>query len=351
MKKIFLTSFSLIVVLLLLLSAWIFYESRAFLHTPPQPAETAENRVIEIQQGENLTQITRKLEELGLVTDAFRFKLLVRLKQQDTQLQAGRFLLNTGWLPERVLEEIVTGKALLSRLTIREGLTWWEVAALLEKEGFATADDFTRIIHDPEFLRHHGIPFKNAEGFLYPETYFIHKPNPDALDEKSARDIANRLVYTFWQRTTPLFPNGKKPATSELKRLLALASIIEKETSLPEERNRVAGVYSNRLKTNMLLQADPTVAYGLGPDFKGPLLKKHLEDAKNPYNTYVNVGLPPGPICSPSAASIKAAISPENHSYYYFVARSTNPKEGHVFSKTLQEHNRAVQSYRRAQGR
>lgn len=349
MKKVFLTLFSLFLLLGILFGGYLYYDARTFLTTPPQAAEKGESRTLEIQPGENLTQITKKLEELGLVTNALRFKILVRLKQQDTQLQAGRFLLNTSWLPERVLEEIVSGKAMLYHLTIREGLTWWEVAALLESEGFAKAEDFTKIIHDPAFLQHHGIPFPNAEGFLYPETYFI--PKPDVIDEKAARDIANRLVYMFWQRVTPHFPNGKKPANNELKRFVILASIVERETALPEERPRVAGVYQNRLKTNMLLQADPTVAYGLGKDFTGPLLKKHLEDSTNTYNTYRLPGLPPGPICSPSAASMKAAISPEDHSYYYLVARSTNIKDGHVFSKTLQEHNRAVQSYRRAQGR
>ena len=115
---------------------------------------------------------------------------------------------------------------------------------------------------------------------------------------------------------------------------------------MPAERSRVAGVYANRLKKNMLLQADPTVIYGLGPDFRGPLLTKHLQDGGNAYNTYRLAGLPPGPICSPGLAALRAALSPEVHNYLYFVA---NGKDGgHVFSTTLSQHNRAVREYRNA---
>ena len=121
---------------------------------------------------------------------------------------------------------------------------------------------------------------------------------------------------------------------------------MEKETGLPEERPRVAGVYDNRLRKGMALQADPTVIYGLGPDFAGPLLRRHLEDSGNPYNTYRIPGLPPGPMCSPGLSAVEAALRPESHDYLYFVA--TGRDRGHIFSATLAQHNRAVRAYRQA---
>ena len=197
------------------------------------------------------------------------------------------------------------------------------------------------VIRDPEFLHHWNIPFDSAEGFLFPETYLL--PHPRELNMAAARTVADRLVEMFWKQADKLWPNGR-PAQSDLKRLVTLASIIEKETSVPSERTRVAGVYTNRLRRNMLLQADPTVIYGMGPEFKGRLLYKHLDDKKNPYNTYQNPGLPPGPICSFGSAALQAALAPEDHKFLYFVA--TGKGREHKFSKTLSEHNKAVQEYR-----
>ena len=236
---------------------------------------------------------------------------------------------------------LASGRSLLYRLTLREGLPWWQVAEQLEKQGFCKAVDFTSVIHDPKFLQHWGIPFSSAEGFLYPETYLL--PKPRELNIEAARSIAGRLVGMFWQQVDRLWPEGR-PSRSELVRLVTLASIVEKETSVPEERARVAGVYSNRLRMGMLLQADPTVIYGMGRSFSGRLLFRHLEDEKNPYNTYRRPGLPPGPICSFGAAALEAAKNPEEHKFLYFVA--TGKGKEHKFSKSLKEHNRAVQEYR-----
>ena len=232
---------------------------------------------------------------------------------------------------------------MLYRVTVPEGLPWWEVGRVLEQAGLCTAADFDAVIHDSEFLRHWGIPFESAEGFLYPDTYFM--PQPRAMDPAAARAAAGRMVDTFWRKADALWPEGR-PDPATLRRVVTLASIVEKETAVPAERSRVAGVYANRLKKNMLLQADPTVIYGLGPDFRGPLLTKHLQDGGNAYNTYRLAGLPPGPICSPGLAALRAALSPEVHNYLYFVA---NGKDGgHVFSTTLSQHNRAVRDYRNA---
>lgn len=332
-------------------AGYVYMEARAFLRSTPVSAELAENKIIEIKPGSNLTQVARQLENEGIITDAYAFTWLARYLEVDKNLQAGRFEFNTAWVPQLVVDELVSGKPVHVKLTIREGLPWWEVAELLEQEGFVKYEDFKEIIHDPKFLAHWGIPFENAEGFLYPDTYFLPKPNN--LDKAAASAIAGRLVDTFWNKTLAFWkeiePNRAKPSKEILKKYLALASIVEKETGSPSERARVAGVYTNRLRLNMLLQADPTVIYGLGETFELPILRSQLNDKKNPYNTYANTGLPPGPICSPSLASIKAAFAPEKHDFLYFVAS----KDGgaHNFAKTLQEHNANVQIYRKSQGR
>lgn len=316
------------------------WKSYSFMNTAP--ATPGEECVIDIVPGSSFDTVAEKLFEQGVITGVFPFKVLALLQEKGNKLQAGRFMVNTGWLPQQVLDQLVSGKPLLYRVTLREGLPWWEVGRILEQEGFCTAADFEKVIHDPEFLRHWGIPFSSAEGFLYPDTYLL--PMPRELNEQAAKAVAGRLVDTFWRNAGTLWES--KPDTATLRRLLSLASIVERETGVPEERPRVAGVYTNRLQRNMLLQADPTIIYGLGPSFSGPLLKKHLEDTKNTYNTYQIAGLPPGPICSPSLASLKAALHPEDHAYLYFVAKGTDAS--HTFSTNLQDHNRAVQAYRKA---
>jgi len=321
--------------------AYVGWDAWRFMNTAPQ----AEGRdvVVVIKPGFTLAQAAAQLEEKGVSTDARRFRLLARLREQGTSIQAGHFLVNSGWTPQRVLDQLVSGQALLQRVTIPEGLPWWAVGRILEKERLCTAADFKRVIHDPAFLEKKGIPFASAEGFLYPDTYLV--PRPQHLDEKAARVMASRLVDTFWRKADLLW-KGERPSAAKLLRAVTLASIVEKETGLPSERARVAGVYANRLERGMLLQADPTIIYGLGSDFSGPIRRSHLNDKNNPYNTYVHAGLPPGPICSPGQAALRAALEPEQHQYLYFVATGTD--RSHVFSRTLAEHNRAVSAYRKA---
>lgn len=340
----------------------------SFLYTPPEP----EGREVffDVQPGARLSQIAQKLLESGLITDAEFFVWLARYEQVQNGLKAGRFALQTDWLPQKVLDTLVYGRPVLYRITIPEGLTYWQTGALLVKNGFLEAEAFHKLARDPEFLANYGIPFKTVEGFLMPDTYLLKKAESSESDEandvpaqesasqedrvpgkneespelRQARRILGRLIDNFWQRAQALWPNGKKPDRAELMRLVTLASIVEKETALEAERPRVAGVYINRLVKNMLLQADPTVIYGLGPTFSGRLLYRHLDDAKNPYNTYQRQGLPPGPICSFGMSSLKAALMPEKHAYLYFVAKEDGGQ--HIFSVRLEEHNRAVRQYR-----
>ncbi len=335
----------LLVLLLIVLGAggWAAWQAKTFLDSPAD-AVSGKDAYVDVTPGATLPRIAAQLQEKGVITDAFKFCLLARWRKLDTGLQAGRFLLRTDWLPEKVLETLVFGRPVLTRVTIPEGLTWWQTARILADKGFAPYEDMVKVMHDPAFLRHYGIPFDSAEGFLMPDTYLLKTPGEDtAKDPKQAWKVCGRLVDTFWERSAKVWPGGKKPSCDALRQAVILASIVERETAVPAERARVAGVYTNRLKKNMLLQADPTVIYGLGEKFTGNLTRAMLKDEKNPYNTYVKPGLPPGPICSFSISCLKAALNPEEHRYLYFVAVTDGGE--HYFSSSLSEHNQAVRRY------
>lgn len=178
-----------------------------------------------------------------------------------------------------------------------------------------------------------------------PDTYLLKKTDEpdDAQFKAQARAVAGRMVDNFWRKTAAVWPGKARPKPDDLKKWVILASVVEKETAIDAERPRVAGVYRNRLARQMLLQADPTVIYGMGPAFDGNLRRKDLDDPNNPYNTYQRPGLPPGPICSFGTAALASAVNPEAHDFLYFVAKTDGGE--HVFSTTLTEHNRAVRQY------
>lgn len=337
-QRIVLWSLAVLLVISLGAAGMAGWDAWRFLNTPA--ATPGEEAFVDVDPGASFDKVSQTLERRKIITSAWRLRLLAEWKGWQNGLKVGRFQVHTGWTPERILDQLINGQPVLYRITIREGLTWWETARLLEAEGFVTFDDFKAVIHDTAQLRHWGIPFANAEGFLFPETYLLKKPQ--TLDRTSAKNIAGRLVDTFWRRAATLWPDGRKPDADSLRTLLTLASIVEKETAVPSERPRVAGVYANRLRIGMILQADPTVIYGLGTSFDGNLRRSHLQDDTNPYNTYRKGGLPPGPICSPGFESLKAASRPEKHQFLYFVARGDG---SHVFSTNLDDHNKAVRQY------
>lgn len=723
--------FAILLLLFTMVCGYCAYDAYRFLNTPADLPGVDVH--LEVERGATFDRVVWDLKKAGLITDVKRFQLFGRYKKALGSIKAGEYILNTSFTPPQVLEQLLKGQAHLVRLTLREGLPWWETAKSIEKQGFATFEHFKEVIHDPDFLARHAIPFDNAEGFLFPDTYLLNKPKQ--LDREQAEYIASLLVRTFWKKNTPFWqlldaspapsadfgadvnditsktkvnslpelahysyqvvmraplpqaeefeaaygspgiiledltqegditpstgdvfvatgpstvapetppnvispaeeshkiaalqtsttsvaqtdkpsrtsgatraknsapgatdappapegtqkeiisaekntsaaeqattntpsslptqeepaknkgsepphgkgqssdnqppenkdtdapysglpgtdtqgtgtpntgsrtaretspttvsnspapsgkisgdektaatgtghpqskaeagqenmaagqtPSGKPdtPATSAkgkghsnpgqqgnsaslaggtqesthlktggtatpqrdsdkkhmpsedtsdgkpavmspansaekdsskatglaaetsvppvalpdiwpagalpkampkhppktpseidkkaLRQALTLASLVEKETGLPTERPRVAGVYTNRIMKNMLLQCDPTIIYGIGPDFSGPIRRSQLRDASNLYNTYIHPGLPPSPICSFGVDAFASALLPEKHDYLYFVA--TGRGKDHTFSKTLREHNRAVSVYR-----
>jgi UPF0755 protein len=304
-----------------------------FVHTPMDAASNS-TIVFAVESGESLRSVSLRLEKENLVRWGEGLRTYGRLRK--TVLQAGEFELSAAMSPRQILDVMAFGRPILYRLSFPEGLTMSEVALAVNATGLTTAERFLAACRDQEFLRSRGLNATDAEGYLFPETYFFARiPGQDPYP------ILRALLDRF-RTTVAELPQAANPL--ELHRTVILASLVEKETAVPAERPAVAGVYAKRLEIGMLLQCDPTVIYGLGEDFDGNLRRSHLRDANNRYNTYVHPGLPPGPICSPGKASLLAAASPEKHSFLYFVAR---PDGSHHFSRSLTEHTNAVVKYQR----
>lgn len=309
------------------LAAWHFVEA-------PMDHNSNATIIFTVETGETLRTVSTKLEEQGLVRWGEAFRTYGRYRKAP--LQAGEFELSAAMSPRQILEILAYGQPILHRLHFAEGLTMNEVALAVNATGLTTAQQFLEACRDQEFLARNNIAAQTAEGYLFPETYFFPR-----IPGQNPYPILQAMLDRF-KATVRDLPQANDPEA--LHRLVILATLVEKETAVPSERATVAGVYTKRLAIGMLLQCDPTIIYGLDENFDGRLRRSHLQDASNPYNTYVHPGLPPGPICSPGKAALVAAAYPEEHDYLYFVAK---PDGSHHFSRTLREHNNAVIKYQR----
>jgi UPF0755 protein len=331
---------AVMVLVVLACSAIMAWRVHQFLTVPPETP--GREVIVTIEQGMSFDQIAGLLYKESVVSDPLAFKLLARFTKQDGRLKAGEYRLNTGLTPMQVLDLLVSGQAILFRLTVPEGLTMRQIAKLAEQVGIGSAASFDKAARDKELLAKYNIPSDNAEGFLFPDTYlFTRKPGNDA------RQVVEAMLAQFVKHAAKVWPDGL-PQGKDLFDAVTMASLVEKETAQPAERAKIAGVFANRLRLKMLLQTDPTVIYGLGERFDGTLHRVNLDDPKNPYNTYQHPGLPPGPICNPGLESLKAAADPETHDFLYFVSKNDGT---HFFSKSLEEHNSAVAKYQLRKGK
>lgn len=296
---------------------------------------TSQNTVtVQIPKGANLHQISALLAEKGLAPKDFRCLLWLRLSGLAGQLKAGEYRFAAGMTPPEVLRKIARGEVDRHPVTVVEGLRLEQIAAAFAAGGYADAAEFLRLCRDPAFVRELGIQADNLEGYLFPETYFMD----NGQKEKA---LIRRMVRQFQQVWKGL--SGVEQSGLTQHEIVTLASVVEKETGKASERPLVARVFLNRLKLGMPLQSDPTVIYGLGADWRGRLRKADLRQP-TPHNTYVIKGLPPGPICSPGKAALEAVLHPADSEALYFVSRNDG---SHVFSRTLAEHNRAVNQFQR----
>jgi len=313
-----------------LLLAGAFMVGAIFNHPPISVPAVAEIRV---EQGDSLATVARKLRAQKLIVNERLFLLWARLKRVETKIHLGLYRFETPVPAREILERLATGRGMFHKITIPEGLTVKEIAALLGKLQIADSEKFLAEASAPRLLVSLGLPASGIEGYLFPSTYYFTPSTPEM-------SIVVAMAEQFRKVSTPLLErfNGAHRMTPH--ELLTLASIIEKETGLEAERPLISAVFHNRLKASMPLQSDPTVIYGL-KDFQGNLTRQSLQDP-SPYNTYRVPGLPPGPICNPGLSSIKAALEPADVPYLYFVSKNDG---SHQFSANLEAHNQAVKTF------
>ena len=296
----------------------------------------AEGVFVDVPRGASRRTVARLLADQGVIRNRVLFEALTRVRAERT-LQAGEYFFDEPASPVEVFDKIASGRIFTRELTVPEGYSIFEIADLVEREGLTTREDFLAAARDPELARGLAPRAPSLEGFLFPATYQFPR-------RVSGQDIAEDMVQRFQQEWEAVSAQAGNPAGLTVQQAVTLASLVESETPRTEERPVVAGVFLNRLRKRIPLQCDPTVAYAmeLAGKFSGRLEARDLR-FESPYNTYRHIGLPPGPIASPGTMSLRAALDPASTEMIYFVA---DAEGGHVFSRTLAEHNRNVANYR-----
>ncbi len=332
-------------------------EHRAQLYQPAQAGAPAIR--FQVTPGTPARTIAQELQEVGLIRDARLFEAYLRSQGMDGQLQAGTYLLSPSMTPVEIAEALRNGRIAILTVTIPEGWRIEQIGDYLESTGLLDGDTYrARALHaDLAPLDLGQFPFLQArpagaslEGYLFPDTYEL------PLEGGNALDLLERQLRNFSARVLPQVEEAQANGTTslDLHAILTLASIVEREAVLPEERPRIAGVYLNRLDRGMRLEADPTVQYAMGfqPEtgqwWKSPVSLEEYAQVDSPYNTYLYPGLPPGPIANPGLGAIQAVLYPEQHDFLYFVA-APDGSGAHRFARTLEEHLENVARYR--QGR
>jgi UPF0755 protein len=311
---------------------WLWQAQQRFVETPL--ASLAEGRIVDIPPGASFTAVLGHLRKAGIREGGdWQWQWLAYELDLATRVRSGEYRLDPGMTPSQVLRKLASGQVVQHRFTIVEGWTFSELRRALARH--------EAVMHtlgglsDEEVMAALGAAGVHPEGWFLPETYLFPRGTRDLEILRRAHSAMRDLLERLWPERDPGLP------LREPYEALILASVVEKEARLPEERARIAGVLARRLALGMRLQADPTVIYGLGPDYGGRLRRADLE-RDTPYNTYTRAGLPPTPIAMPGRAAIEAALRPEQGDALYFVARGDG---SHHFSATLEEHNRAVRRY------
>jgi UPF0755 protein len=296
------------------------------LHWAQSPVVSAfpkpPTQIVVIPEGSTYQQVATLLKREHLIRSRWAFLLLGKTHEIDRRIRPGEYELDGSMRPKEILGKLLAGRVILHPVTIPEGFTLAQIAEVLAAQNVTDTNEFLKLVRDRPFIASLGIEAETLEGYLFPETYSFPRGT-------KAKDVIKTMVeglFHVWS----------------LHQVLTLASVIEKETGVKGERELIAAVFHNRLRKKIPLQSDPTVIYGL-PAFDGNIHKRDLSSL-SPYNTYRVQGLPPGPIGSPGAESLRAALFPAQASYLYFVSRNDGT---HHFSSTLAEHNQAVEKYQK----
>lgn len=312
-------------------AAWAWLDYRAFEKRPILAGD--EPLILMLEPGTSYAGMVRELERRNLTEDPLWWRVLGWRLEAGARLQAGEYRIEQGMRPRDLLQKVMAGRVVQYPFTIVEGWNFDQLRTAL------AAEDRLRHtlegLDDQQVMARLDHPEQHPEGRFLPETYHFTRGTADIeILRRAYRDMTETLEAAWEARDTGLpYDNPDE--------VLVMASIIEKETAVPDERRRIAGVFVRRLERGMRLQTDPTVIYGLGKGFDGNLRRGDL-NRDNPYNTYTRGGLPPTPIALPGRASIRAAVHPADGEALYFVSRGDGT---HVFSETLEEHNRAVARY------
>jgi len=312
----------------------------------PAPGLAAGPRVVDIYAHQGLLGVAKRLDDAGVIRSPIGFALLAIARGTARTLKAGEYEIPVGTTTVGVLSLLEGGRVLQHAVLLREGQTLAEVAKELDSEGLARAADVIHVGQDPLFLRTIEIPAPSVEGYLFPDTYQFVKG-------MTVEEMLARMAARMREHLTPEIRAAAEERGLTVHQLLTLASIIEREGVVRSELPLISAVFWNRLKLDMPLQADPTVQFAVAstqPDaaltvgfWKRDLSNDDLEVSSR-YNTYVERGLPPGPICSPGLAALEAVANPANTDYLYFVAKGDG---SHVFARTDLEHAANVERYRR----
>lgn len=317
--------------LLLVLAAVLAAGGGWYAHRPL--ALQADRVDFTVPRGVGMRQAATLIERAGVGVDARLLTLLARASGRAHSIKAGSYEVHAGITPWQLILKLSNGDVSQGELLLVEGWTFRQVRQALESHPDLEPDSAG--LAEAEILARIGAPERHLEGLFFPDTYLFDKRS-SALEvlQRAYRAMQARLARLWDERDSAL------PLSSPYE-LLILASIVEKESARPEDRPLIASVFANRLRIGMRLQTDPTVIYGLGAEFDGRLRRAHM-DTDHPWNTYTRAGLPPTPIAIPGEAALRAAVRPEKSDFLYFVARGDGSSE---FSRSLDEHNRAVNRF------
>lgn len=302
----------------------------------PAVSGEAEASVFEIKKGESLGSIAGRLEQEGFIRSGLYLKLLSRKNGTGNSFKTGQYEISPAMSTEEIHDLLVSGKGILVKVTVPEGVTLKKTAEILEQAGIVAAADFVRAAENRAVLEKYRIEGKNAEGFIFPDSYFFQK-------NVSPETVLETFLKNFFRKLEEKIPGYREMDSSELYGKVILASIVEREYRRAEEAPLIASVFANRLETGMQLASCATIEYIIA-ELQG---KKHpeyitFEDLKieSPYNTYRNKGLPPGPIANPGIIALEAAFNPAESDYLYFLLKNRETGE-HFFSRKFSEHSNA----------
>jgi UPF0755 protein len=335
-KSIPLALLSVSILAISLVPGIIFYQ----YYLPHQAANFGnETRYLLVRKGDNIATIADTLRQMGALSSSANFEFYSKLFNKAHLLKVGRYPIKPKSSLAYIIGKITRGESTPFDITIPEGYTVSQIANALESTVEIDITEFRQAITDRGLIDSLGIKAESLEGYLAPSTYNVY------FCENSRR-IVNRMAGHFFSSLPDSFEYRAEKLGLTFHQAVTLASLIEKEARLDNERPVISAVYLNRLRRGMKLDCDPTVIYAMG-GLDRPLLRGDL-DYDSPYNTYLYAGLPPGPIANPGVKSLEAAVAPSQVGYLYFVAKGDG---SHIFSRTLDEHNSAIFNIRRLNGR